>query len=87
MQTFTNLETGEVYGGTRTETLQAIREKVGLTAQQFGRAVMLAQATSTPSSTPTPTRVRNCSRSSPALTSMRVSAWPHGPRPKGFEAI
>jgi exonuclease SbcC len=42
-QTFTNLETGHVYGGTRTETLQAIREKVGLTAQQFGRAVMLAQ--------------------------------------------
>ena len=43
VQTFTNLETGEIYGGTRTETLQAIREKVGLTAQQFGRAVMLAQ--------------------------------------------
>ena len=42
-QTFTNLETGEVYGGTRTETLNAIRSKVGLTAQQFGRAVMLAQ--------------------------------------------
>lgn len=42
-QTFTNLDTGEVYGGTRTETLNAIRNKVGLTAQQFGRAVMLAQ--------------------------------------------
>lgn len=42
-QTFTNLDTGEVYGGTRTETLNAIRGKVGLTAQQFGRAVMLAQ--------------------------------------------
>lgn len=43
VQTFTNLETGEVFGGTRTETLIAIRGKIGLTAQQFGRAVMLAQ--------------------------------------------
>lgn len=42
-QTFTNLDTGDVYGGTRTETLNAIRGKIGLTAQQFGRAVMLAQ--------------------------------------------
>ena len=43
VQTFTSLDTGEVYGGTRTETLLAIRAKIGLTAQQFGRAVMLAQ--------------------------------------------
>lgn len=43
VQTFTNLETGEALGGTRTETLNAIRDKVGLTALQFGRAVMLAQ--------------------------------------------
>lgn len=43
VQTFTNLESGEVFGGTRTETLLAIRNKIGLTAQQFGRAVMLAQ--------------------------------------------
>lgn len=43
VQTFTNLDTGEVYGGTRTETLLAIKAKIGLTAQQFGRAVMLAQ--------------------------------------------
>ncbi len=42
-QTFTNLDTGHVYGGTRTETLNAIKDKIGLTAQQFGRAVMLAQ--------------------------------------------
>lgn len=43
VQTFINLETGEALGGTRTETLNAIRDKVGLTALQFGRAVMLAQ--------------------------------------------
>lgn len=43
VQTFTNLDTNEVYGGTRTETLLAIKAKIGLTAQQFGRAVMLAQ--------------------------------------------
>lgn len=43
VQTFSNLDTGEVYGGTRTETLLAIKAKIGLTAQQFGRAVMLAQ--------------------------------------------
>jgi exonuclease SbcC len=43
VQSFTNLDTGEVYGGTRTETLLAIKAKIGLTAQQFGRAVMLAQ--------------------------------------------
>lgn len=43
VQTFTNLDTGEIYGGTRTETLLAIRAKIGLTAQQFGRAVLLAQ--------------------------------------------
>lgn len=43
VQTFTNLDTGIALGGTRTETLTEIRIKVGLSAQQFGRAVMLAQ--------------------------------------------
>jgi exonuclease SbcC len=43
VQTFTNLDTGVALGGTRTETLAEIRTKVGLSAQQFGRAVMLAQ--------------------------------------------
>ena len=40
---FTDLTSGEALGGTRTETLEAIRGKVGLTVDQFGRAVMLAQ--------------------------------------------
>lgn len=40
---FTDLTTGEALGGTRTETLEVIRSKVGLTVDQFGRAVMLAQ--------------------------------------------
>lgn len=42
-QELTNLDTGERIGGTRTETLEAIRERVGLTGDQFARAVMLAQ--------------------------------------------
>lgn len=43
VQELTNLETGERFGGTRTETLEAIRAKVGLSADEFGRAVLLAQ--------------------------------------------
>lgn len=43
VQTFTNLDTGEVLGGKRTETLTEIGKRIGLTAHQFGRAVMLAQ--------------------------------------------
>ncbi len=42
-QSLINLESGERLGGTRTETLAEIRRIIGLTAQQFGRAVMLAQ--------------------------------------------
>ncbi|WP_017182141.1 AAA family ATPase [Sphingobium xenophagum] len=42
-QEFSNLDTGDRIGGTRTETLEAIRDRVGLTAEQFTRAVMLAQ--------------------------------------------
>ncbi len=42
-QTFLRLDTGEVLGGKKTETLAAIREVVGLSADQFGRAVLLAQ--------------------------------------------
>lgn len=40
---FERLDTGEAIGGTRTETKQAIREVVGLSADQFSRAVVLAQ--------------------------------------------
>lgn len=40
---FERLDTGEPMGGTRTETLVAIRDVIGLTAEQFGRAVLLAQ--------------------------------------------
>src|SRR5690606_197534 len=40
----TNLDTGErIGGGTRTETLAAIRTRIGLSADEFSRAVMLAQ--------------------------------------------
>lgn len=42
-QELTDLDTGERIGGTRSETLEAIRERVGLTSDQFARAVMLAQ--------------------------------------------
>ncbi|MFC3174992.1 AAA family ATPase [Novosphingobium bradum] len=40
---FERLDTGERIGGTRTETLAAIRAVIGLSAEQFGRAVLLAQ--------------------------------------------
>jgi len=40
---FERLDTGERLGGTLTETLGAIRDVVGLTVEQFGRAVLLAQ--------------------------------------------
>ncbi|MGT2515507.1 AAA family ATPase [Sphingomonas panni] len=43
VQTLVNLDTGDAMGGTRTETLAEIRRLIGLTAHQFGRAVMLAQ--------------------------------------------
>lgn len=38
-----NLDTGERPGGTRTEVLERIQEKVGLTFDQFRRSVLLAQ--------------------------------------------
>ncbi len=38
-----NLETDELLGRTKTEVLAAIREKVGLTFDQFRRSVLLAQ--------------------------------------------
>jgi exonuclease SbcC len=37
------LDTGDVLGGTKTETLDAIREKVGLDFDQFCRSILLAQ--------------------------------------------
>lgn len=40
---FERLDTAQRMGGTRTETLAAIREVIGLSAEQFGRAVLLAQ--------------------------------------------
>lgn len=40
---FERLDTGERLGGTRTETTDAIQRVVGLTVEQFGRAVLLAQ--------------------------------------------
>ncbi len=40
---FERLDTGERMGGTRTETLRAIATLIGLTAEQFTRAVLLAQ--------------------------------------------
>lgn len=40
---FERLDTGERMGGTRTETLAAIWAVIGLTPEQFGRAVLLAQ--------------------------------------------
>ncbi|HTU13032.1 MAG TPA: AAA family ATPase [Allosphingosinicella sp.] len=40
---FERIDTGERLGGNRTETLAAIQEVVRLTAEQFGRAVLLAQ--------------------------------------------
>ena len=42
-QQLTSLDSGEALGGTRTETLEAIQSRVGLSAEQFNRAVMLAQ--------------------------------------------
>lgn len=38
-----NLETGDVFSGKKTEVLEAIREKVGLSFDQFCRSVLLAQ--------------------------------------------
>ncbi|GAA4019406.1 AAA family ATPase [Sphingomonas swuensis] len=40
---FQRLDTGERLGGTRTETLAEICRVIGLSAEQFGRAVLLAQ--------------------------------------------
>ena len=40
---FERLDTGAKLGGTRRETLEEIRRVIGLTAEQFGRAVLLAQ--------------------------------------------
>lgn len=40
---FERLDTGERMGGTRTETLRAIAAVIGLSAEQFTRAVLLAQ--------------------------------------------
>lgn len=40
---FTDMESGERLGGTKTETLAVIRERVGLEFDQFRRAVLLAQ--------------------------------------------
>jgi exonuclease SbcC len=40
---FERLDTSERMGGTRTETLRAIAAVIGLTAEQFTRAVLLAQ--------------------------------------------
>lgn len=42
-QTLVAIDSGERFGGTRTDTLTEIELRVGLTAEQFGRAVMLAQ--------------------------------------------
>lgn len=42
-QTLVSIDSGERIGGTRTDTLTEIAIRVGLTAEQFGRAVMLAQ--------------------------------------------
>lgn len=38
-----NLDTGQVLGGTKTETLDRVEELVGLTYEQFCRSVLLAQ--------------------------------------------
>ncbi len=40
---FERLDTGERLGGTKTETTAAIQQVIGLSAEQFGRAVLLAQ--------------------------------------------
>lgn len=40
---FERLDTAERLGGTRSETKEAIRQIIGLSAEQFGRAVLLAQ--------------------------------------------
>jgi exonuclease SbcC len=40
---FERLDTGERMGGTRKETKEAIQTIIGLSAEQFGRAVLLAQ--------------------------------------------
>jgi len=40
---FRNLTTGQLLGGTKTETLTLIQETVGLTYEQFCRSVLLAQ--------------------------------------------
>lgn len=42
-QLLTRLDTGQPLGGTRSETLVAIRERVGLDFDQFRRSVLLAQ--------------------------------------------
>ncbi|MBA3540469.1 MAG: AAA family ATPase, partial [Deltaproteobacteria bacterium] len=41
--TLTAIEGGERFGGTRTETLDAIHERLGLTFDQFRRSALLAQ--------------------------------------------
>jgi exonuclease SbcC len=41
--TLTSLATGDAFGGTRTETLEAIRARLGLSFDQFRRSALLAQ--------------------------------------------
>ncbi|MCE9575917.1 MAG: AAA family ATPase, partial [Deltaproteobacteria bacterium] len=41
--TLTSLDTGDKFGGTRTETLEAIRGRLGLSFDQFRRSALLAQ--------------------------------------------
>jgi exonuclease SbcC len=41
--TFTDIESGHILGDSKTETLQQIEKRLGLNAQQFRRAVLLAQ--------------------------------------------
>jgi len=43
VSTLSRIDTAERIGGTKTETLSAIRDLVGLSADQFRRAVLLAQ--------------------------------------------
>ncbi len=43
VQTLLRIDTGERLGGTKTETLGVIHQLVGLSAEQFRRAVLLAQ--------------------------------------------
>lgn len=57
------LDTGERLGGKKTETKAEILRLVGLNAQQFGRAVVLAQESLKPSSRQMAMNGHNCSKS------------------------